>query len=103
MWQIKVDGPMPRFWPPRPNPLWAVALAPIRRYALGYLRIADVNVQNWQDVAHRIGPNDGVLFAPNHSHDSDPLVMMDIARKFREQFYFMAAWQLFEKRRGLDG
>src|SRR6185295_19384290 len=50
-----------------------------------------------------VQPDDAVLFAPNHSHDSDPHVMMEVSRRVRRQFYFMAAWQIFRPHAGLDG
>src|SRR5262249_52237128 len=51
----------------------------------------------------RIGPADGVLVAPNHSHDSDPHVMMEVGRRAHRPFAFMAAWQIFRTHWGLDG
>jgi hypothetical protein len=44
-----------------------------------------------------------VLLAPNHSHDSDPHVMMEVGRRAGRRFAFMAAWQIFRTHWGLDG
>src|SRR5205814_3505688 len=50
-----------------------------------------------------IKEGDGLLFAPNHSHDSDPHVMMDVGKQLNRQLYFMAAWQVFLAHKGIDG
>src|SRR5438105_9010838 len=50
-----------------------------------------------------MGASDGMLAAPNHSHDSDPHVMMEVGRQLRRPFYFMAAWQIFRMHWGIDG
>ena len=50
-----------------------------------------------------IRENDGVLLTPNHSHDSDPHVMMEVGQALQRQLYFMAAWQIFKGHRGIDG
>src|SRR5207253_8833320 len=51
----------------------------------------------------KIASGDGILIAPNHSHDSDPHVMMDVGRRLGRQLYFMAAWQVFLAHHGIDG
>lgn len=104
MWNAIVDGTMPGFWPARPSRFWSTTLAPFRRWYLrSYYRIASVEVQSREDPWRRIGPEDGVLIAPNHSHDSDPHVMMELGRRWRRRLHFMAAWQLFRGHAGLDG
>lgn len=104
MWNPTIDEAMPDFWPPRPGAFWDVALAPVRGWFLRRVyRIADIDVAGLDAVLARIAPGDGVLIAPNHSHDSDPHVMMEIARRARRRFHFMAAWQIFRTHGGLDG
>ncbi|HEV3007156.1 MAG TPA: lysophospholipid acyltransferase family protein [Pirellulales bacterium] len=104
MWNAIVDGAMPRFWPPRPSRFWNVALEPWRRWYLHrYYRIAEVAVDGAGDFERQFAPDDGVLLAPNHSHDSDPHVMMDLGRRLGRQLHFMAAWQIFRPHHGLDG
>jgi 1-acyl-sn-glycerol-3-phosphate acyltransferase len=77
-------------------------LEPLRKHYLHrYYNISSVELTGAWPAS--IGPNDGVLIAPNHSHDSDPHVMMEIGRRLGRQFYFMAAWQVFQMRRGIDG
>jgi 1-acyl-sn-glycerol-3-phosphate acyltransferase len=103
MWNVLTEGAMPAFWPPRPHPFWSFVLEPLRRAILRHLRIAEVVVEGADDCRRRIAPGDGVLLAPNHSHDADPHVMLQFARSWGQQLYFMAAWQVFRFRWGLDG
>ena len=102
MWD-PIDGAMPKFWAPRPSRFWGVALEPLRRYYLhSFYGISDVQVEG-DHYLRQIGPADSLLIAPNHSHDSDPHVMMQVGKQLGRQFYFMAAWQIFRMHRGLDG
>lgn len=94
---------MPGFWPPRPRPIWNALLNPLRKYYLhSFYGISNVTISGGENLA-KIPEGDGVLLAPNHSHDSDPHVMMDVGRKLDRQFYFMAAWQVFLPHHGIDG
>jgi 1-acyl-sn-glycerol-3-phosphate acyltransferase len=104
MWNVTVDGAMPGFWPPKPHPFWTFLLTPLRRYFLhGYMRMTQVEVEGLDDFRKRFAPGDGVLIAPNHSHDADPHVMVDVSRQLAQQFYFMAAWQVFRNQGGWAG
>jgi len=104
MWNAIVDGAMPRFWPPRPNRFWNAALEPWRYWYLRrYYKIAEVAIDRPHEFGRQFAPGDGVLLAPNHSHDSDPHVMMQVGRRLGRQLHFMAAWQIFRPHWGLDG
>jgi 1-acyl-sn-glycerol-3-phosphate acyltransferase len=104
MWNAVVDNAQPDFWPPHPSRFWRTALAPLRRYYLRhYYGIVQVTVEGAEALRDRFGPADGVLVAPNHSHDSDPHVMMEVGRRAHRPFAFMAAWQIFRTHWGLDG
>jgi 1-acyl-sn-glycerol-3-phosphate acyltransferase len=104
MWNAVTDGAQPDYWPPRPSRFWNAALGPLRRFYLRrYYGIAEVAVEGLDRLEQGIGPADGVLLAPNHSHDSDPHVMMEVGRRARRRFGFMAAWQIFRGHRGIDG
>ena len=94
---------MPGFWAPKPSRFWNVMLAPLRHYYLrSFYKISGVRVLG-QENLKSIGPGDGALIAPNHSHDSDPHVMMDVGHRMGRQLYFMAAWQVFLAHHGIDG
>ncbi|HUY93026.1 MAG TPA: lysophospholipid acyltransferase family protein [Pirellulales bacterium] len=104
MWNAIVDGAMPRFWPPRPNRFWNAALEPWRYWYLRrYYKIAEVAIDRPHEFGRQFAAGDGVLLAPNHSHDSDPHVMMQVGWRIGRQLHFMAAWQIFRPHLGLDG
>ncbi len=104
MWNAIVDGSMRQFWPPRPCRLWNAALEPWRRWYLHrYYGVAEIAVDRPGEFGRRFKTGDGVLLAPNHSHDSDPHVMMEVGRRLGRQLHFMAAWQIFRPHGGLDG
>jgi len=104
MWNAIVDGEMPKFWGPRPKRFWSAAFEPFRRWYLArYYRISEVVVEGFDEHVAPLCADDGILIAPNHSHDSDPHVLMDVARRVGRQFFFMAAWQIFRAHWGLDG
>src|SRR4029078_13011817 len=95
MWKPDALEVMPGFWPPKVSGFWTFTLAPLRRYYLrSFYGISSVELVN-TEVFKSIAPGDGVLIAPNHSHDSDPHVMMHAGKLLGRQMYFMAAWQLF--------
>lgn len=94
---------MPGFWAPKPNAFWNFTLEPLRRYYLrSFYNISSVEITG-QEHLKTIGENDGALIAPNHSHDSDPHVMMHVGKQLDRQLYFMAAWQVFLAHKGIDG
>src|SRR5262245_12628796 len=104
MWNAIVDGEMPAFWPPRRSRFWGGVLEPFRRWYLHrYYGISQVEIAWPENLDRRIGPADSLLIAPNHSHDSDPHVMMEVGRRSGRPFHFMAAWQIFRPHWGLDG
>src|SRR5436190_11494061 len=104
MWNPQTMELMPGFWPPKPGRVWDVMLAPLRKYYLrGFYGISKVTIVGAERWLNKLGPCDGVLLAPNHSHDSDPHVMIDVGHQLGRQLYFMAAWQVFLAHKGIDG
>jgi 1-acyl-sn-glycerol-3-phosphate acyltransferase len=104
MWQAIVDGAMPDYWPPRLSPFWCAVFEPFRRWYLqSYYGIGEVVIEGIDKLTKDVGPRDGMLIAPNHSHDSDPHVMMEVSSRAGRRFHFMAAWQIFRPHWGLDG
>jgi len=103
MWNPQTMELMPGFWPPRPSRFWNVVLSPLRRYYLHHFYgITDVKIVGAENL-EKLPPRDGALIAPNHSHDSDPHVMMEVGHRLGRQLYFMAAWQVFLAHHGIDG
>jgi hypothetical protein len=104
MWNpISDQAAMADFWAPRPNGVWRKVLTPLRKFYLKkFYAVKDVSIQGAEHLA-AIREGDGVMLTPNHSHDSDPHVMMEVAKRLDKQFYFMAAWQIFKGHRGIDG
>ena len=99
-----MDCTMPQFWPARPNRFWARLLNRLRRYyARGFWRVSEVRIEGLEEAFSRIGPNDGIVIAPNHSHEGDAHAMLEVARRARRQFFFMVAWQAFRGHWGMDG
>lgn len=93
----------PDFWAPKPSRLWSLALDPVRRHYLHNVYGVDEIKIDGAERLSAISAQDGCLFAPNHSHDSDPHVMMHVGRELDRTFYFMAAWQIFQAHKGIDG
>jgi 1-acyl-sn-glycerol-3-phosphate acyltransferase len=104
MWNpISDDAVMADFWAPRPSGVWRKLLSPVRKFYLKqFYAVRDVHVEGLERLSV-VREEDGVLLTPNHSHDSDPHVMMELGRRLERQFYFMAAWQIFKGHRGIDG
>jgi hypothetical protein len=104
MWNpISDDAAAADFWPPRPHGVWRRLLSPVRKFYLrNFYAVPEVSVEGLHHL-DSIREGDGVLLTPNHSHDSDPHVMMELAHRLGRQFYFMAAWQIFKGHKGIDG
>lgn len=102
MWNPQTMELMPGFWPARPNAVWGVLLEPLRKFYLHrFYQISEVALEG--DWPAQVAADDGLLIAPNHSHDADPHVMMEIGHRLHRQLYFMAAWQVFRMHGGIDG
>lgn len=100
--RFAIDDEMPKFWPPRPSRLFSLAIRPLEHiYARRHWRLVDVQIEGLEDAYKHIGPQDGVLIAPNHSFEGDAYVLRKCARRVRRMFYFMAAWQAFRSKLGL--
>lgn len=99
-----LDSTMPRFWPPRRSIFWSKLLARLRRYyARRHWRVCEVDIEGLKESFGRFGPNDGVVIAPNHSHEGDAHALLEVACLARSHFYFMVAWQAFRGHWGIDG
>jgi hypothetical protein len=98
------DATMPRFWPPRPSFLWGRVLDRVRPfYARRVWGVTEVAVDAPERAFKRFGPHDGVLLAPNHSHEGDAHAMLELARRVKRRFHFMVAWHAFCANNGFNG
>jgi hypothetical protein len=56
-------------------------LGPVRHHYLSRVnRIGEIQIEGTENLL-ACRPGDGVLIAPNHSHDSNPHVMMAVGRR----------------------
>ena len=88
----------PRWWSPKLNVLWVKLFKNLRKHAREKkLNVCDIEIQNIDKLNSVIKDGCGVLITPNHSSHADPLVLYKVCDEVRLPFYFMAAWQVFEK------
>jgi hypothetical protein len=101
--RFSFDDAEPGYWPPRPNRFWSTCLRPLQVYlARKRWLVSEVAVEGIESLTG-IDARDGVLIAPNHSHEGDAHVLCEVARRTDRRFYFMAAWESFARHRGIDG
>jgi hypothetical protein len=88
----------PRWWSPKLNVLWVKLFKPIRKLVREkQLKVGDVEIQNSDKLNSVIRDGCGVLITPNHSSHADPSILYKVCDEVGLPFYFMAAWQVFEK------
>ncbi|MBW8015355.1 MAG: 1-acyl-sn-glycerol-3-phosphate acyltransferase [Planctomycetes bacterium] len=88
----------PMWWSPKLSVLWVKLFKGMRKFARQEkLKVVDVEIQNIDKLFTVINEGCGVLITPNHSSHADPLVMYKVCDDIKLAFYFMAAWQIFEK------
>ena len=63
-------------------------------------RIENITIEGESLVNGLIGGGDGVLLTPNHTDHADSHVMFALSRAVGLPFYYMAAYQIFQGRRG---
>jgi len=88
----------PKWWSPKLNILWVKLFKGIRkRVREKELKVHDVEIQNIEKLNTVIEEGCGVLITPNHSSHADPSILYKVCDEIGFPFYFMAAWQVFEK------
>jgi 1-acyl-sn-glycerol-3-phosphate acyltransferase len=82
--------------PPHRGRIWPAILS---RYIPRLLRknhgVTKVECIHAERLRHSIESGHGVLIAPNHCRDEDPLVLGMLSRAVRSPFFIMASWHLF--------
>src|SRR5438876_1041353 len=101
MQDIVIDKPY-RFIPPLESRVWPRLL----RLALGrYLRsrygVTGVECRGAERLAQSLRAGHGVLLAPNHCRDCDPMALGHLAAAAGCEFFVMASWHLFMQGAGL--
>jgi 1-acyl-sn-glycerol-3-phosphate acyltransferase len=96
MQNIVIDQPY-EFVPPHRGTGWYRVLQQVylRRYLRRTYGIERVECRNHELLRGSIEAGHGILLTPNHSRDSDPLVLGELARCVGRPFYFMASWHVF--------
>lgn len=94
------------FRPPKYSPGWARLIYLINdAYFLRHRhRVSEVAIaEGSANLLEKYQRGDSLLIAPNHSDHSDPHVFLHLSRRFRIPIHFMAAREIFELNRGLNG
>jgi hypothetical protein len=60
-------------------------------------RIEDIDIRGLGNLEKATAENAGVMITPNHSGHADPVIVYSAAEATRNPFYFMCAWQIFNK------
>jgi 1-acyl-sn-glycerol-3-phosphate acyltransferase len=82
--------------PPYRGGLWPKLMS---RYVPRLLRkkygVTKIDVVHAERLQASMAAGHGVLIAPNHCRDEDPLVLSQLARAVGSPFFIMASWHLF--------
>jgi 1-acyl-sn-glycerol-3-phosphate acyltransferase len=82
--------------PPHRGRIWPMLLS---RYVPRLLRkkygVTKVEILHPERLRASIKAGHGILIAPNHCRDEDPLVISMLSREVRSPFYAMASWHVF--------
>jgi 1-acyl-sn-glycerol-3-phosphate acyltransferase len=60
-------------------------------------RIMDVEIRGLENLKKATAQDAGVMITPNHSGHCDPILVYRAAEAIKNPFYFMCAWQVFNK------
>ena len=94
------------FRPPKYSRFWAPLIYWIsdtlflrRRYKVVGVKV----VSGGDELLRKYGNGDSLLIAPNHSDHCDPHALLHLSARFKIPMHFMAAKEIFEKKKGLQG
>ncbi len=88
----------PRWWSPMLSPGWFRFWRFMRkRIRVKHHRLMDIEIQGLENLEQCMEQGHGVLITPNHSCHADPSTLYWVAEQLRTPFYFMAAWQVFQR------
>lgn len=88
----------PKYWRPKLSPFWIRFWRPFRRVQQRReQRLEEIEVRGLEHLQEVADPGQGVLIVPNHPGSADAYAMYHVADELGTPFYFMAAWQLFQR------
>ncbi len=83
---------------PRLSSFWIKVLRPARlAWQRRHEGLYEVDVRGLQVLRGAIDRGDGVLIVTNHPANPDPFVFLQAADRLGCPFYYMAAWQVFQR------
>ncbi|HEX3356879.1 MAG TPA: 1-acyl-sn-glycerol-3-phosphate acyltransferase [Tepidisphaeraceae bacterium] len=95
MQNIVIDKPYVPV-PPHPGRLWPALLSfYLPRLLSKKYGVVHVDYINAQRLRESIAAGHGVLLAPNHCRDEDPMLIGMLSKEVRSPFFIMASWHLF--------
>lgn len=82
--------------PPHTGRIWtAILTLYLPRLLRKKYGVTSVECVGTDQLAQSIAAGHGVLLAPNHCRDEDPLVLGMLSRQVRSPFFIMASWHVF--------
>lgn len=97
MQNVVIDNPYVPV-PPHQGRIWpALLLFYLPRLLRKKYGVVNVECDGAERLAQSIAAGHGILLAPNHCRDEDPLVMGMLAKKVRAPVFIMASWHLFQQ------
>ncbi|MBN2474836.1 MAG: 1-acyl-sn-glycerol-3-phosphate acyltransferase [Pirellulales bacterium] len=88
----------PCWWSPKLSPTWVRLWRPVRRrMQRREQRLLQIEVHGAENLRRALGRNQGVLVTPNHSSHADCYAFHGAADQVGCCFYFMIAWQVFQR------
>jgi 1-acyl-sn-glycerol-3-phosphate acyltransferase len=95
MQNIVIDKPYVFVPPYRPTRWVAPVRALLLRQAAKRYGVTRLEVRHAERLRASVEAGHGIVVAPNHSRDSDPLVLGALSKAVGRHFYLMASWHLF--------
>jgi 1-acyl-sn-glycerol-3-phosphate acyltransferase len=92
------------FCPPKPNPFFQNGLKPFLPFLFRF-NLGGFAVQIDRDSLARLKAirGDRMLLMPNHPAQWDPWAMFELAKRTRNNFFFVAAREVFDWHNGVQG
>jgi len=88
----------PCWWAPKLSPGWLRLWRPVRRRKQRRVQqLRDVEVRGGEIVRRQVEQGHGVLITPNHAGHADCFSACEAADRVGLPFYYMIAWQVFQR------